>query len=116
MNHKENQSPPNLSFSVHNENSNVTGNSLEGSLVQPEKPLFYSIGKATHDALLSGKTAAKIINVAPQTLAQWRVNRRVDIPFVRVGRRVMYRRADLEAFITANVCASMQSVSTGDQK
>ena len=46
--------------------------------------------------LISSKSAAKRINIAPQTLAQWRTNRRVDIPYVKLGRRVMYRQSDLD--------------------
>ena len=49
--------------------------------------------------LISSKSAAKRINIAPQTLAQWRTNRRVDIPYVKLGRRVMYRQSDLDTFI-----------------
>lgn len=55
------------------------------------------------DALLASKEAARFLHIAPQTLAQWRMTRRVDIPFVRIGRRVMYRRSDLVAFIAANL-------------
>jgi len=63
--------------------------------------------------LLSGKAAARIINVVPQTLAQWRVNRRVEIPFVRVGRRIMYRMCDLNNFINANTHGAVNNLLNG---
>ena len=53
--------------------------------------------------LLNRNQAAVILGVRPQTLAAWASNRRVDIPFVKIGRRVMYRHKDLDAFIAANI-------------
>lgn len=44
--------------------------------------------------------AAKIIGIAKTTLAIARMNGDGP-PFVRVGRAVLYRRVDLEAWITA---------------
>lgn len=64
------------------------------------------------DSLLSGKSAARVINVTSQTMAQWRSNRRVEIPFVRVGGRVMYRRSDLDAFIAGNTHGARQNTVT----
>ncbi|PWF44021.1 helix-turn-helix domain-containing protein [Massilia glaciei] len=52
--------------------------------------------------LLSRKDAAHYLGLAPQTLAQWVVSRRHQLPYVSIGRKAMYRKADLDAFITAN--------------
>lgn len=52
--------------------------------------------------LLSRKQAAEHLNIEPQTLASWACNGRYGLPFVKIGRRVMYRLADLEAFIARN--------------
>jgi excisionase family DNA binding protein len=35
----------------------------------------------------------------PDTLAVWASTRRYNLPFVRVGSRVFYRRSDLDRFI-----------------
>ncbi len=48
--------------------------------------------------LLTTKQAADLLNVHPVTLAQYRVDN-VGPTYVKIGRRVFYRRKDLEAFI-----------------
>lgn len=53
--------------------------------------------------LLSRTSAARYLGLSPQTLAQWACNKKVLLPYLKIGRRVMYRRADLDAFIAANV-------------
>jgi hypothetical protein len=47
--------------------------------------------------------AAEILGIRPQTLACWASNGRYRLPFVKIGRRVMYRLADLQAFIESNL-------------
>jgi excisionase family DNA binding protein len=49
--------------------------------------------------LLDEKAAAELLDIAPGTLSVWRSTGRYRIPFVKVGRRVRYRRADLEAWL-----------------
>lgn len=53
--------------------------------------------------LLSRQESASYLGVKTQTLAAWASSRRVNLPYVKIGRRVMYRRQDLEAFCAANV-------------
>jgi len=43
------------------------------------------------------------LGVRPQTLATWASSRRYALPFIKIGRRVMYRLSDLNAFIESNV-------------
>jgi len=52
--------------------------------------------------LLTEREAAAILAVKPATLNTWRCLGRHDLPFVRVGRAIRYRRADVLAFIEAN--------------
>jgi hypothetical protein len=47
-------------------------------------------------------TAAGFLGVDPHTLKQWRVNGRVTIPYIKFGRVVRYRIADLHAFVEKN--------------
>lgn len=49
--------------------------------------------------LLDEAQAAEILTVAKGTLGVWRSTGRYALPFVKVGRRVRYRRADLEAWL-----------------
>lgn len=53
--------------------------------------------------LVSRERAAEFLGVRPQTLAAWASSRRYALPFVKIGRRVMYRLSDLQSFIDANV-------------
>lgn len=54
----------------------------------------------TPDGRLSRTHAAKYLGVAPQTLANWRSLGRGP-KHMKLGGRVFYRLADLEAFIEA---------------
>jgi len=49
--------------------------------------------------LLDDKQAAAFLTLKPQTLAIWRCTKRYDLPYIRVGRLIRYRRADLENFL-----------------
>lgn len=44
--------------------------------------------------------AAKLLGLAPQTLARWRVEGG-KIPFIRIGRAILYALDDLQAFLEA---------------
>ena len=56
--------------------------------------------------LLSEKEVAVILGIKPQTLSIWRMKKE-KLPFVRIGRRVAYRREDIEEWLKA------QTVSIG---
>ena len=49
--------------------------------------------------LLMPAQAAEHIGVQEQTLAVWRTTGRYDLPFVKAGRLVRYRRADVEEWL-----------------
>lgn len=53
--------------------------------------------------LLTPSQAAKTLGVAIGTLAVWRCTSRYPLPFVKIGRRVMYKASDIESFINSNV-------------
>jgi len=57
-------------------------------------------GSQSNDRLNSHEAAAFLL-LKPQTLENWRCQRRNQIPFIKVGSRVQYRRADLEAFLAS---------------
>lgn len=43
--------------------------------------------------------AAAILDVAPGTLSVWRSTGRYNLPFVKIGRKVRYSRAELNAWM-----------------
>lgn len=55
----------------------------------------------TSKELLDEKTAAHELGVTPGTLSVWRSTGRYNLPFVKVGRNVRYRRADLTQWLDA---------------
>jgi len=54
---------------------------------------------AAQTILLTRREAAAYLGVAEQTLAVWKCTGRRSLPFVKIGRLVRYRKADLDAFI-----------------
>lgn len=57
--------------------------------------------------LLNDAQAAAFINVSPKTLPVWRSTGRYQIPYIKVGRKVRYRREDLIAWLESRkVCSS----------
>jgi len=59
--------------------------------------------KNIDDKLLCGKEVAEFLGIKENTLAVWRCNKRYDLPFVKVGRLVKYRKSDLMLFIERGV-------------
>ena len=51
--------------------------------------------------LLDTEPAAAHLGIKPHTIEVWRVSGRYSLPFIKVGRRVKYRLADLERFLDA---------------
>lgn len=51
---------------------------------------------------LTPKEAADLLKISEQTLAIWRCTKRYDLPYYRVGRRIRYTRADIDAFVAQN--------------
>lgn len=51
--------------------------------------------------LLTVAEAASLLRLKPSTIRAWLLKKRV--PFVKLGRRVFLRRADLEALIEASL-------------
>lgn len=49
--------------------------------------------------LLDDKSAAALLNVTTGTLSVWRCTGRYNLPFLKIGSKVRYRRNDLEAWL-----------------
>jgi excisionase family DNA binding protein len=63
------------------------------------------------DRLLTTEQAAQMLGVSASFLNKARVHARPEIPFVKVGASVRYRRADLDAFISENARRSTSARS-----
>ena len=49
--------------------------------------------------LLTDEQATEFLQVAPGTLAVWRATKRHGLPYLKLGRSVRYRKADLEKWL-----------------
>lgn len=49
--------------------------------------------------LLDDHAAAALLDVSPGTLSVWRSTGRYNLPFLKIGSKVRYRRADLLAWL-----------------
>jgi hypothetical protein len=52
--------------------------------------------------LLEPKDAAPVVHKTKQTLAIWRCTKKVRLPYLKVGGRILYRRQDLIAFLESS--------------
>ena len=57
----------------------------------------------TPAGLMTPRDAAVYIGVKINTLAVWRMTNRYGLPFVKLGKVVRYRKADLDEWINKNV-------------
>ena len=65
---------------------------------------------ADQTELLSADQAAATIDVTSGTLSVWRSTGRYGIPFIKIGRKVRYRKSDLLAWLEIRTRASGATV------
>jgi hypothetical protein len=82
--------------------------SRNNSDFSPAIPASLAIG----EQLIRDDEAEAILRVHDGFLAKDRLGR-ARIPFVKIGRAVRYRRADIEAFIAANLRKSTSDTGAG---
>lgn len=58
---------------------------------------------AANADLLDDHAAAAMLDVSPGTLSVWRSTGRYALPFIKIGRKVRYRRGDLEAWMASRL-------------
>jgi len=63
--------------------------------------------------LLTRREAAAYIGVSEQTLAIWKCSSRYDLPVIKVGRLVKYRRSELDAFLRRHTWNSGMEMDGG---
>jgi excisionase family DNA binding protein len=62
----------------------------------------FGVTKASTE-LVTRREAAAYLGISEQTLAIWKCTGRYNLAYVKIGRLVKYRRADLDAFIASNL-------------
>jgi hypothetical protein len=54
------------------------------------------------EEFLDPQETAREVHKKPQTLAYWRCSRVVDLPYYKIGGRILYKKRDVLAFIERN--------------
>lgn len=68
----------------------------------------------TTSRLLSRAEAAEYLGIGVQTLAVWASTGRYGVPFIKVGRRAMYRQADLDAWLASRTATHTGMAPSAD--
>lgn len=58
----------------------------------------------------SPQQLAELLQTTVQTLASWRSSGRYNLPFIKVGRKVLYRSEDVDAWLDARLKKSSGEV------
>lgn len=67
--------------------------------MQAQSTISSILKNHTSDPLFTPSEASAYIGVTENTLSVWRCVGRYDIPFIKVGRLVKYRKSALDAFL-----------------
>ena len=51
--------------------------------------------------LFTSKQASEYLQISVGTLAVWRTNKTYDLPYIKCGGRVRYRKSDLDMWLTS---------------
>ena len=54
-------------------------------------------------SFLTEREVASVLGIQHKTLTTWRYTRAVDLPYLKVGKAVRYRVADIKGFIAGNM-------------
>lgn len=49
--------------------------------------------------LITRIEAARILNLHPMTLCAWARKKKVDLPYIRIGRKILYSKKDINDFL-----------------
>ena len=60
-------------------------------------------------SLVTPEQAAEFLGVTAGTLNVWRATRRYPLVYIKIGRKVMYRLADLERFADSRAVGESQT-------
>ena len=104
MNHAINQSGSNRA-------SRKTPAPLQtpATLKRPTTATTEGLVASNPSPLVNRKNAARQFGIEVQTLASWAYKGSPELPYIKVGRKVMYRQSDLDAFVNANAHGARQN-------
>lgn len=71
--------------------------------MQSQSAISTVIKHQSTDPLFNTPEAAEYLGVSQDTLSVWRCVGRYNIPFVKVGRLVRYRKSDLDSWLESRV-------------
>ena len=74
---------------------------INGGYIEMIPAEIPSVTHTVKTRLLTPDQTRERLGVSIGTLAVWRCTRRYNLPFVRVGSKVMYREEDVERFISS---------------
>lgn len=80
-------------------NSSIAGN--VSSRAYQRRKRFRTAPNPPDKALLTDEEAAYLLDLEPESLAVFRSTGRHQIPYIKIGRNVRYRRSDLEAWLVS---------------
>lgn len=66
--------------------------------------------------LYTSQQAARLMGLSVKTLANWRSDGTVEIPFVKIGRAVRYRHVDIAAFIKSRTFLNAHEVKSSGRQ
>jgi hypothetical protein len=72
----------------------------EPNLTQEQKAnLRAELSELSGTGIITEDQAAEILDVVPETLQAWRYKKRYDLPYLKIGSLVRYRRQDIADFL-----------------
>jgi len=70
--------------------------------MQSQSAISTIISSQQTDSLFDQKGAGEYLGgISPDTLSVWRCTGRYNLPFVKIGRLVRYRKSDLDKFLAS---------------
>jgi hypothetical protein len=84
--------------------ANATTASNVSSRAYQRRKRFRTAPNPPDKTLLTDEEAAYVLDLDPDSLAVFRSTGRHQIPFIKIGRNVRYRRSDLEAWLKSRTC------------
>ena len=58
--------------------------------------------------LINDQDTSALLKIGPGTLAVWRSTKRYNLPYVKIGRKVMYRLSDVYRFIDQRTSSAQE--------
>jgi excisionase family DNA binding protein len=61
--------------------------------------------------LITRKQLADVLGLSERTLCNWATDGRYELPYVKIGSKVMYRRSDVERWLEKRTIRTQGSLS-----